>query len=154
MATLNPDLRIKFNETVKLSKAGGIITADVFGGPLLRMQVAIFNAQDRLIGGVGTDGLGIPVTSEKGGTASWLFEPPADASYIKWGVQAFRLSAGFGQYSVSVKVRDHNGDTLVTGRFGAKIPDGEFFDDIIFDGVDVAVVDETAMPSILAGAKP
>lgn len=153
MATLNPDLRIKFDETVRLTKAGGIITAEVFGGPLIRMQVAIFDAQDKFIGGVGSNGKGAPVTSENGGTARWLFEPPADAAYIKWGIQAFRLAAGLGSYSVSVKVRDQNGDTLVTGRFAAKIPDKEFFDDIIFDGVNVAVAAEAEMPTMLVGAR-
>ena len=151
MATLRPDLRINFSRVVSLRKAA-IITAQVFGPPIIRMQVAIFDDQDRLIGGVGTGQFGPVRTSSADGVARWLFDVPPDAAYIKWGVQAMRSAGGLGgSYSVSGKIWDEQGVELASGRFGSEIPDGAFADDFIYDGVNVVV--ETTPADVVAGAR-
>jgi hypothetical protein len=146
-----PDNRIKFEETIALRGPVAIVVAEVFGGPIIRMQVGVYDADDKFLTGVGTNGVGEPVTSENGGVASWLFDVPPNASYIKWGVQAGVSAAGIRRYSVNGKVRDENGETLVAGRFGAEIPSGAAFDDVIFDGVNVAV--QSSVDSIPVGPK-
>jgi hypothetical protein len=142
------DGRIKFGRSVSLTGPVGIVTAEVFGGPIIRLQVGIYNARDEFLIGIGTNGQGAPLTSENGGVASWLFEPPKGAAYIKWAVQAVR-SAGVGRYSVSGKVRGADGEVLAAGRFATEIPKGEFADDVVFDGVLV----ETTAPELQGGAR-
>lgn len=151
MTALIIDQRIAFKSTVRLEGPTAIVSAAVFGGPIILLQVAVFDAQDQLLDGVGFDGHGPAITSEQTGTASWLFVPKANASYVKWGVVAMRSAAGLGGFSVTAKVRNSAGDALATGQFSAKIDDGVFSADVIYDGVmlDRSMV-KTAM---LAGAK-
>lgn len=137
MAHLTLDARIKFGQTVALPGPTAVVSAEVFGGPLLALQVAVFDAGDNIIDGVGFEGFGEPLTSELDGTASWLFRPTAQASYIKWGVVAIRNAAGLGRYSITGKVRDAQGTTLAAGRFSGEIPDGELNDGVVYDGVNV-----------------
>lgn len=151
MSIPDPDKRIAFKETIKLRGSAAIVSAAVFGGPIIRLQVGVFDDEDRLLTGIGTHGLGQPLTSENGGVADWLFKVPAGAAYIKWGVQAAVSAAGLRAYSVTGKVRDENGNELVAGRFGAEIPEGKSFDDFIFDGVNVIVEKQPA--SMPVGAR-
>lgn len=150
MPITSPDARIKFKQVAQLGGPTAILTVEVFGGPIVRLQAAIFDANDKLITGIGTGGLGIPLTSEVDGTARWLFEPPANGSYMKWGIQAIRSAAGLGLYTVSSKVRGPDGEELAVGRFGAKIPDGDASDDVIFDGVNL-IVGAGQGPAVPAG---
>ena len=129
------DERIAFNKEVGLRGQTGSLSVDVFGGPLARVQAAIFDANNTLLTGVGFGDFGPPLTTENGGRASWLFHVPPNALYMKWSVQAVRSAAGLGSYSVTAKVRNSAGDAQATGQFSATIPDGEFSDSIIFDGV-------------------
>ena len=138
MANLLVDARIKFTQSVSLQGPSAMVSSEVFGGPLITMQVAVFDANDNIIDGVGFPGHGEPLTSELDGTVSWLFVPKANAAYIKWGVIALRSAAGLGRYSVSGKVRDAAGNTLVSGRFSGQIPDGEMSDGVVYDGVKVS----------------
>jgi hypothetical protein len=134
-----PDLRIKFNQTVRLPEPVAIVSAAVFGGPIIRLQVGVFDKNDVLLTGIGTNGIGQPITSEQGGEASWLFQVPATASYVKWGVQAAPSAAGLRAYSITGRIRSHNGDELAVGRFSAAIPVGASADEFIFDGAFVEI---------------
>jgi hypothetical protein len=132
------DSRIKFNpdKTISLQGQVGSLSVEVFGGPLARVQAAIFADDNSLLTGVGFGDFGLPLTTEVGGRASWLFQAPKNASFMKWSVQAVRSAAGLGNYSVTAKVRDANGDALQVSQFNAAIPDGAFSDNVIFDGVN------------------
>ena len=135
--SIETDARIKFGQSIRLDGPSAILSVEVFGGPIAAVQVALFDANDRVLDGVGFDGKAV-LTSDKQHTANWLFAPRPDAAYIKWGILPMRLSAGLGGYSITGKVRDHNGNTLVAGRFAGTIPDGEASDDVVFDGVLLA----------------
>lgn len=148
MSTLTRDDRISFKTTVPLGHAS-VLTAKVVKGVIISVQVAIFNKADQQIGGVGVPGLGPVLTSEVDGTVRWVFEPPMDAHYIKWGIRPFR-SAGDGSYAVSYTVQDAGGPALVTGGFEGKIPTSDQVDDIVFDGVFVSVAPSIA--GVPAGA--
>ncbi len=139
MSVPKPDHRIKFSQTVRLPKAVAIVSAAVFGGPIIRLQVGVFDKNNNLLTGIGTNGIGQPITSEQGGEASWLFEVPATASYVKWGVQAAPSAAGLRAYSITGKIRSHDGDELAVGRFSAEIPVGATADEFIFDGAFVEI---------------
>jgi len=134
---ITTDARIKFKQTIQLSGPSAIVSVEVFGGPIVAMQVAVFDAQNKVIDGVGFNG-SEPITSEADGTANWLFTPSPKAAYIKWGVLALRSAANLGSYSVTGKVRDENGDTLVAGRYAGTIPDGQLNDTVVYDGVMLA----------------
>jgi hypothetical protein len=131
------DNRIKFGQTINVSGTGSI-SLDVTGGPMAALQVAIFDAADKLLSGVGFGALGQVLTTQQGGHVSWVFLVPKTTSYIKWGVQAFRSAANLGSYQAQVVVRDASGNALATGSFSATIPDGAFQDDIVYDGVNLA----------------
>jgi len=135
MSDLTVDARIKFTQTVKLAGPTAIITAAVVGGPILMMQVAVFDSSDQIIDGVGFEGHGELVSSQANGTASWLFKTDPRAAYVKWGVIAVRSAGGLGRYSVTAKVRAADGEPLAIGQFSAEIAEGNFSDDIVFDGV-------------------
>ena len=77
------DGRIKFGSTITLPDQTGSLTVDIFGGPLARVQAAVFDANDKPIQAVGFDGFGPPLTTEIGGRASWLFQADPRASYVK-----------------------------------------------------------------------
>lgn len=139
------DNRIKFTKTVTLAGAASI-TLDVTGGPMAAFQVAIFDAQDQLLNGVGFGALGQVLTTQQGGHTSWPFTVPQSASYIKWGIQAFRSAANLGTYNAVGNVCDSGGNVLATGSFIAMIPDNTFQDDIVYDGVNLAPV-AGAVPS-------
>lgn len=143
------DGRIKFGSTIMLSGQTGSLSVEVFGGPLARVQAAVFDANDTVIQGIGFDGNGPPVTTENGGRANWLFQIDPRASYIKWGVQAVRSAGNLGDYSVTAKVRQTNGEALATGQYSAAIAAGQFADDIIYDGVNLA---PPMLGTILPGA--
>ena len=132
------DGRIKFGSTITLPDQTGSLTVDIFGGPLARVQAAVFDANDKPIQAVGFDGFGPPLTTEIGGRASWLFQADPRASYVKWAVQAVRSGGNLGNYSVTAKIRQASGDALVTGQFSAAIAEGVIADDIIADGVNLA----------------
>jgi hypothetical protein len=140
MAAFSIDARIKFAPGTDISLNGptGSVSADVFGGPIARLQVALFDANDQVLQAVGFGKFGQSLTTEHGGRASWLFQADSKAAYIKWGIQAVRSAANLGSYSVTVKVRDSQGNALATSQFSATIPDGQFADDIIYDGVNFA----------------
>lgn len=140
------DSRIAFGQTVQLKGPSAMVTAEVFGGPIIALQVAVFDRLDNIIDGVGFDGFGETLTSEGDGSARWLFQPLVGASYIKWGIIAIRSAAGLGRYSVTAKLRDDNGDSLVSGRFSGEIPDGRLNDDVVYDGVMVSTVKATVLP--------
>lgn len=139
------DGRIKFGSNIMLSGQTGSLTVEVFGGPLARIQAAVFAADDTVIQAVGFGGNGAPLTTENGGRASWLFQIDSRAAYIKWGVQAVRSAGNLGDYSVTSKVRQLNGDALAIGQFSASIAAGQFADDIIYDGVNLAPPMTSAM---------
>lgn len=144
------DGRMKFQTTVPLQPgATGSLAVEVFGGPLARVQAAVFAADDSVLQGVGFDNFGPPLTTEFGGKANWLFKADARAAYIKWGVQAVRSAANLGSYSVTAKVRQADGGIVSSGQFSAQITDGQFADDIIYDGVNLATA---AMPAVVRGA--
>lgn len=145
MPNISVDSRIKFQKTITLPGPTASISLQIFGGPLARFQVAVFDANDKVLQAIGFGPHGFPLTTENGGQTSWLFEPVLNAAYMKWGVQAVRSAANLGMYSVTVKVRDPDGNPIVTSQFSAAIPDGEFADDIIYDGVNLQQV-APAMP--------
>ena len=147
---IGTDARIKFQQTIRLTGPSAIVSVEVFGGPIAAVQVAMFDANNRIIGGVGFNGTG-PLTSENNHTANWLFAPNPNAAYLKWGILPMRLSAGLGGYSITGKVRDQNGDTLIAGRFDGMIPDGAANDGVIYDGVMLSVAQIGQMPG---GAQP
>ncbi len=147
MSQLTVDTRIKFTKSITLSGPAGIVTVDVFGGPIILLQVAIFNAADQIIDGIGFQNFGSPASSEVDGTARWLFSTRPGMSYIKWGVVAIRSAAGLGRYSITGKVRDAAGNELVAGRFSAEIPDGQAIDEIIYDGVNITPLMSAAVPA-------
>jgi len=152
MTAFSVDARIKFKPGTDVSLPGptGSLSADVFGGPIARLQVAVFDSNDKVLQAVGFGTFGHPLTTEIGGRASWLFEADPKAAYIKWGIQAVRSAASLGSYSVTVKVRDSEGNALATSQFSATIPDGDFADDIVYDGVGFV----QAPQAIPAGAQP
>lgn len=115
----------------------GTLSVEIFGGPLARVQAALFGADDKPITGIGFDPFPPPITTEKDGRASWLFELPAGAAYIKWGVQAVRSAASLSNYSVTAKVRSADGTPLVVSQFSALLDDKAFSDPIIYDGADI-----------------
>jgi hypothetical protein len=135
MTEFDVDARIKFKKEIPLPAQSGSISVEIFGGPLARVQIAIFDAGDNILDGVGFADFGPPLTTEIGGKASWLFESNPNASYVKWGVQAVRSAANLGAYSVTAKVRDSSGNPAATGQFSATIPDGKWAGDIVYDGV-------------------
>ena len=141
------DGRIKFGATVPLSGSTGSLSVEVFGGPLARVQAAIFAADDTLLQAVGFGDFGPPLTTENGGRASWLFKVDGRAAYMKWGVQAVRSAANLANYSVTAKVRQADGTPLASGQFSAAIADGQLADDIIYDGVNFA-------PAVMSGLQP
>jgi hypothetical protein len=137
------DFRIAFKQKVELLGKGAMISStDVTGGVIIKLQVEIYDANDQLLDGVGSGELGPPVTSERGGKASWLFKPHPNTSYIKWGITAFRSAFNLGRYSVTTKVFDFDGKELAVGRFEAEIPEGKINDVLIKDGVEVSVANE------------
>ena len=147
------DGRIKFSVPA-IFPAGSYsasLSVEVFGGPLARVQVAVFDATNKVVQGVGFDGFGSPLTTEDGGKVGWLFRPTADC-YIKWGVQAVRSAGNLGNYSVTAKLRLADGTPLVSGQFSALIPDGKFADDIIYDGADLVLSVPQANLPVPAGA--
>lgn len=146
---ITTDARINFEQTIVLDGPSAIVSVEAFGGPVAVVQIAVFDAQDRVIDGVGFNGSDVLVTNQNH-TANWLFTPRSDAAYIKWGILPKRLSAGLGGYSISGKVRDHNGNTIAVGRFSGTIPDGESVDDPIYDGV---MVSSHQMGGLPGGAK-
>lgn len=137
MSNLIIDERIAFKSTVRLPGPTAILSVAVFGGPLIVLQAAVFDSSNRLLTAVGFGEHGAPVSSGANGTASWLFVPPAAASYVKWGVVAMRSAAGMGRYSITAKIRNAQGDALATGQFSAEIAEGSFSDDLVYDGVMV-----------------
>ena len=139
MSALTQDQRIKFGMTVALSGATASITADISGGPIALLQVAVFDSNNQIIDGIGFDNFGPAASSEVDGTATWQFNPKANSSYVKWGVIAIRSAAGLGNYQVTGSMRDANGTPLASGQFSAAIPDGKLSDDIVYDGVFVNV---------------
>jgi hypothetical protein len=134
------DNRIKFGATVALIGATGSLSVEIFGGALARVQATIFAADDSVLQAIGYGDFGPPLTTEVGGRASWLFQVATNASYMKWSVQAVRSAANLGDYSVTSKVRNADGDALATGQFSASIATGQFADDIIYDGVNFASI--------------
>ena len=146
------DNRIKFTKTVTLAGTCSV-TLDITGGPLATFQVAVFDDDDNLLNGVGFGSYGQVLTTEQGGHASWVFTVPQNASYIKWGVQAFRSAANLGSYTAEVNACDSDGHALATGSFSATIPNGSFQDDIVYDGVNLATMANTmpAGPTINSG---
>lgn len=139
MVDLTLDARIKFQQTVSLPGPTAMVSAEAFGGAIVAMQVGVYDANDKLIDGVGFAGHGEVVTSEADGVASWLFEPKPEASYVKWGLVAIRSAAGLGQYSVNGKIRDQNGNTLAAGRVAGRIAQGSADGGVFYDGVFVSV---------------
>jgi hypothetical protein len=143
---ISTDGRIKFNQTIRLNGRSAIVCAEVYGGPILRLQAAVFDANDKVIDGVGFDPYGPMIDSARTGKAEWLFVPKPNASYIKWGVQVLRLSAGLGGYSVTGKVRDEHGDTVASGRFAGVIADGSPAENLIYDGVRIMPSAASTLP--------
>ena len=139
------DNRIKFTKTISLAGMASV-TLDITGGPAAAFQVAIFDPKDQLLNGVGFGTFGAVLTTEKGGHASWVFTVPANASYIKWGVQAYLSAASLTSYDVAVNVCDPSGNALATGVFSASIPANVFQDDIVYDGVNLTQVAAAAVP--------
>lgn len=139
------DKRLKFQQTVTLVGSCSV-SLDITGGPLATFQVAIFDGNDNLLNGVGFGSYGQVLTTEQGGHASWVFTVPQNASYIKWGVQAFRSAANLGSYTAEVNACDSNGHALATGSFIATIPSASFQDDIVYDGVNLAPATSTMPP--------
>lgn len=139
------DNRIKFTQSVSLAGTCSV-TLDITGGPLANFQVAIFDAQDNLLNGEGTDKYGPPLDTAQGGHASWPFPVPQTSSYIKWGVQAYRSAANLGSYTAEVNVLDSTGHAVATGSFNATIPNGVFQDDIVYDGV-MLLAQASAVPA-------
>lgn len=145
------DGRIKFERSAVIPAGStGSLAVEVFGGPLARVQAAVFSADGTPLQGVGFDGFGPPLTTEIGGKATWLFLVPPNAAYLKWSVQAVRSAANLGSYSVTSKVRAANGDICAAGQFSAQIAAGQFADDIVYDGVDLST---TQMVPLVAGAR-
>ena len=146
---ITTDARIKFGSGTDIALSGltGSISCEIFGGPIARFQVAIFDANDKVLQQVGSSGP--PLTTVDGGRASWLFQIDPNASYIKWGVQAVRSAGSLGNYSVTVKVRNSAGDAEATSQFAAVIADGQFADSTFYDGVGFA----QAQAAIPAGAQ-
>jgi hypothetical protein len=147
---IKTDARIRFGQSIQLKGPSAIVSVEIFGGPIAAVQVAVFDSQDKVLEGVGFGNFGEPLTTEADGSANWLFKPVAQAAYVKWGVLALRSAAGLGNYSVTGKVRDQNGDTVVEGRFNGAIPDGALNDKLVFDGVKLTTV---AMADVTAGAQ-
>jgi hypothetical protein len=139
------DNRIKFTKTINLAGMASV-TLDITGGPAAAFQVAIFDANDQLLNGVGFGNFGSVLTTEKGGHASWVFTVPQNASYMKWGVQAYLSAAALTSYTADVNVCDPNGNALATGSFTASIPANAFQDDIVYDGVNLAQVAAAPVP--------
>lgn len=71
----------------------------------------------------------------------------SDAAYIKWGVQAVRSANNLGDYSVTAKVREANGNVLATSQFSASIADGSWADDIVYDGISIIAPLTAPMPA-------
>ena len=139
------DNRIKFTKTINLTGMASV-TLDITGGPAAAFQVAIFDAKDQLLNGVGFGSFGSVLTTEKGGHVGWVFTVPQNASYMKWGVQAFLSAAALTGYTAEVNVCDPNGSALATGTFTASIPANAFQDDIVYDGVNLAQVTAAGVP--------
>jgi hypothetical protein len=147
MSTLTQDQRIKFSKTVTLRGATASVNADISGGPIALLQVAVFDSNNQIVDGIGFEDFGPPASSEGNGTATWQFSPKATASYLKWGVIALRSAAGLGNYQVTGSMRDADGSPLASGTFSARIPDGKLSDDIVYDGVFVSI----AQPATASG---
>lgn len=137
MANISVDARIKFEESIAVLGKSGSISWQIFGGAIARIFAGIFDENDVALQGVGFGTFGQPLTTEIG-QVSWLFGMTEKASYLKWGVQAVRSGGSLGPYSATAKVRDAFGKVLAVGQFSATIPDNQFEDDIIFDGVNLS----------------
>lgn len=129
------DARIKFGQTIQLKGPTAVVSVEIFGGPVALVQAAMFDASDKVIDGVGFGNFGDALSTEETGKADWLFKPTPNAAYVKWGVLAVRSAAGLGNYSVTGKVRDEHGDTIVEGRYAGVIPEGQLNDKLAFEGV-------------------
>lgn len=147
MADFSVDARIKFQSSIHVRDASGSLSVEVFGGPLARVQIALFNARDEAIQGIGFGNFGQPLTTEQAGKVNWLFNMNSDAAYIKWGVQAVRSANNLGDYSVTAKVREANGNVLATSQFSASIADGSWADDIVYDGISIIAPLTAPMPA-------
>ena len=146
MSTPATDNRYNFRSPIRLSGSCSI-TLDIVGGPLGHLQVAIFDANDQLLNGVGTGSFGPGLTTENGGHVGWVFTVPQNVSYIKWGVQAVR-SAPTLSYTATVNVCTSDGTVAAQGIIGSTIPNDASNDDIFYDGTFVI----TALASVPTGA--
>ena len=61
-----------------------------------------------------------------------------------------RSGGSLGSYSVTAKIRTADGALLATSQFSAEIPNGQFGDSVIRDGVDFLIV---APPGAIEGGR-
>jgi hypothetical protein len=134
MTKISDDQRFNFKQKVPMAGSAGTLVITVTGGPLARLCAGVFDKDGKPLQGVGFGNFPPPLTTLHGGTTSWSFEAPANASYVQWGVQAQRSAGRLGDYTVTANLKA--GAAELTAHYDAQIPDGMEADDVVvYDGV-------------------